>query len=72
MHESAQATVRYSLDRQVVTNPTNGKSYEVSNQYNHTWVSSDGSTIIQNQDHNYDPNGRVYPVSQSWTELSPK
>jgi hypothetical protein len=72
MHESAQATVRYSLDRQVVTNPTNGKAYEVSNQYNHTWVSSDGSTIIQNQDHNYDPNGRVYPVSQSWTELSPK
>jgi len=72
MHESAQATVRYSLDRQVVTNPANGKSYEVSNQYNHTWVSSDGSTIIQNQDHNYDPNGRVYPVSQSWSELVPK
>jgi hypothetical protein len=56
----------------VVTNPANGKSYEVSNQYNHTWVSSDGSTIIQNQDHNFDPNGQVYPVSQSWNELVPK
>ena len=72
MHQSAQATARNSLDRQVVTNPANGKSYEVSNQYNHTWVSSDGSTIIQNQDHNFDPNGQVYPVSQSWNELVPK
>jgi len=29
-------------------------------------------TLIQTQDHNFDPNGQVYPVSQSWTELVPK
>ena len=36
------------------------------------WMSSDGSTLIQTKDHTLDPNGVVYPVSQSWTELVPK
>jgi hypothetical protein len=35
-------------------------------------MSSDGSTLIQTNDHSLDPNGQVYPVSQSWTELVPK
>jgi hypothetical protein len=35
-------------------------------------MSSDGSTLIQTNDHPYDPNGQVYPISQSWTELVPK
>jgi len=66
---SAQATVRYSLDRQVFTNPNTGQTIEASNQYSHQWISSDGSTLIQTNDHTYDPNGQVYPVSQSWSEL---
>jgi hypothetical protein len=69
---SAHATALASLDRQEFKNPATGQIIEASNQYNHQWMSSDGSTLIQNNDHAFDPNGVVYPVSQSWTELVPK
>ena len=69
---SAHATALYSLDRQEFRNPATGQIVEASNQYNHQWMSSDGSTLIQTNDHTLDPNGQVYPVSQSWTELVPK
>jgi hypothetical protein len=69
---SAHATALHSLDRQDFTDPNTGKTIEASSQYNHQWISSDGSTLIQTDDHGYDPNGRVYPVTQSWTELVPK
>ena len=69
---SAHATALYSLDRQEFRNPNTGQIIEASNQYNHQWISSDGSTLIQTDSHTYDPNGRVYPVSQSWTELVAK
>jgi hypothetical protein len=68
---SAQRTAQFSLDRQTFINPSTGEKIEASNQYNHQWMSSDGSTLIQTQDHTLDPNGVVYPVSQSWTELIP-
>jgi hypothetical protein len=70
--ESAHKTAMYSLDQQEFRDPTTGKTVQASNQYNHQWISSDGSTVIQTNDHSYDPNGQVYPVSQSWTELVPK
>jgi Short C-terminal domain len=66
---SAHATALYSLDRQEFRNPNTGQVIEASNQYSHQWISSDGSTLIQTNDHTYDPNGQVYPVSQSWSEL---
>jgi hypothetical protein len=69
---SAHATALYSLDRQEFRNPATGQIVEASSQYNHQWMSSDGSTLIQTNDHTLDPNGQVYPVSQSWTELVPK
>jgi len=69
---SAHATALYSLDRQEFKNPSTGQTIEASSQYSHQWMSSDGSTLIQTNDHSYDPNGQVYPVSQSWTELNPK
>jgi hypothetical protein len=69
---SAHATALNSLDRQEFKNPSTGQTIEASNQYSHQWMSSDGSTLIQTNDHSYDPNGQVYPVSQSWTELKPK
>ena len=65
---SAHATALYSLDRQEFRNPATGQIIEASNQYNHQWISSDGSTLIQTNS-NADPNGAVYPVSQSWSEL---
>jgi hypothetical protein len=52
--------------------PNTGQVIEAGNQYNHQWISSDGSTLIQTDDHSFNPNGVVYPVSQSWTELVPK
>jgi hypothetical protein len=70
--QSAHATALNSLNRQEFRNPNTGQVIEASNQYNHQWVSSDGSTLIQTDDHGFDPNGVVYPVSQSWTELEPK
>jgi hypothetical protein len=70
--DSAHQTALHSLDRQTFINPNNGQKIEASSQYNHQWISSDGQTLIQNQDHSFDPNGSVYPVSQSWTELVPQ
>jgi hypothetical protein len=69
---SAHATALHSLDQQEFTNPNTGQTIQASSQYNHQWISSDGSTLIQTNDHTLDPNGQVYPVSQSWTELVPK
>jgi hypothetical protein len=66
---SAHATALHSLDQQEFKNPTTGQTIQASNQYNHQWMSSDGQTLIQTNDHTLDPNGQVYPVSQSWTEL---
>jgi hypothetical protein len=60
------------LDRQEFKNPNTGQTIEASSQYNHQWISSDGSTLIQTNDHSYDPNGQVYPGNQSWSELVPK
>lgn len=68
---AAHQTSLYVLDRQTFINPSTGQKIEASNQFNHQWMSSDGSTLIQTQDHTLDPNGVVYPVSQSWTELVP-
>jgi hypothetical protein len=69
---SAHATALHSLDRQEFTNPSTGQTIEASSQYSHQWMSSDGSTLIQTNDHAYDPNGQVYPGNQSWSELVPK
>ncbi len=70
--DSAHRTALYSLDQQEFRNPSTGEVVRASNQYNHQWMSSDGSTLIQTNDHTLDPNGQVYPVSQSWTELVPR
>ena len=69
---SAHATALHSLDQQEFRNPATGQIIQAGSQYNHQWMSSDGSTLIQTNDHTYNPNGQAYPVSQSWTELVPK
>ena len=69
---AARQEVQYVLDRQTFVDPATGERIEASNQFNHQWLSSDGNTLLQTQDHAYDPNGSVYPVSQSWTELVPE
>jgi hypothetical protein len=61
-----------SLGRQDFRNPATGQTIEANAYYDHQWLSSDGSTLIQTDNPNLDPNGAVYPVSQSWTELEPR
>jgi hypothetical protein len=69
---SAHKMALYAGDQQEFRNPSTGQVIQASNQYSHQWISSDGSTLIQTNDHTYDPNGLVYPVQQSWSELVPK
>jgi len=69
---SAHKMALYAGDKQEFTNPNTGQTIQTNNQYSHQWMSSDGTTLIQTNDHTYDPNGQVYPISQSWTELVPK
>ena len=72
MDASAHGVANYAADQADFVNPSTGQTIQASSQYNHQWMSSDGSTVIQTNDHSYDPNGQVSPVSQSWTELVPK
>lgn len=67
---AAHQTALYSADRGDFVNPATGQKIEASSAYNHQWVSSDGNSLIQTNDHTYDPNGRVQ-IDQSWTELVP-
>jgi hypothetical protein len=67
---AAHQTALYSLDRGDFVNPSTGQKIEASSQYNHQWITSDGNTVIQTNDHSYDPNGRVQ-IDQTWTELVP-
>ena len=41
--DSAHRTALYSLDQQEFRNPSTGEVIRASNQYNHQWMSSDGS-----------------------------
>jgi hypothetical protein len=67
---AAHQTALYAADRGDFVNPSTGQKIEASSQYNHQWVSSDGNSLIQTNDHGYDPNGQVF-LNQSWTELVP-
>ena len=70
--DMAHRQVLDSLGRQEFTNPNTGQVIQASAYYDHQWMSSDGSTLIQTDNPSLDPNGVVYPVSQSWTELKPR
>jgi hypothetical protein len=69
---AAHGQVLDSLGRQEFRNPDTGQVIQASSYYSHQWLSSDGSTLIQTDDPTLNPNGAVYPVAQSWTELVPK
>jgi hypothetical protein len=69
---AAHATALHSLDQQEFRNPNTGETIRASDQYNHQWLSSDGKTLIQTDDHTFNPNGVVDPIRESWTELEPK
>jgi len=68
---AAQMQIRDSLNRQDFIDPSSGKRIETSNQYTHSWISSDGQSVVLNGDPTFDPNGVIDPVRQSWTELIP-
>jgi hypothetical protein len=69
---AAHGQVLDSLGLRDYKNPSTGATIEASSYYNHQWLSSDGATLISTDDHSFDPNGVVYPVQQSWTELQAK
>jgi hypothetical protein len=69
--KGAHLQVLDSLGRQQFKNSDTGQLIEASSYYNHQWMSSDGSTLIQTDSPTLDPNGVVYPVNQSWVELVP-
>jgi hypothetical protein len=58
---AAQRTVQYSLHRQTFVNPASGQKIEASTQFNHNWISSDGTSAVLNDGPNFDPNGVVNP-----------
>ena len=60
-----------SLNHMTYVDPSTGRKYETSNEYTHSWISSDGTEAVLNRDPAFDPNGVVDPVRQSWTELVP-
>jgi hypothetical protein len=68
---AAQMQIRDSLNRQDFIDPNTGRRIETSNQYAHSWISSDGQSVVLNGDPTFDPNGLIDPVRQSWTELIP-
>lgn len=72
MDDAAHQTALHALDRQTFIDPNTGEKIEASSEYNHQWISSDNSTLIQTQDPTFDPNGSVDPITQSWTELVPQ
>ena len=71
--DAAHRTALYSLGRQDFINPSTGQRVEADANYNHQYMSSDGSALIQTDDHTFDPNKQVSTViSQTWTELVPR
>jgi hypothetical protein len=68
---ASQMQVRDSLNRQLFVDPNTGQKIETSNQFNHSWINSSGTAVVQNGNPNFDPNGVVDPVRESWTELIP-
>lgn len=61
-----------SLNQKDFVNPATGQTVQASSLYNHQWMSSDGSTLIQTDDHSFDPNRQVSENNQDWTELEPQ
>ncbi len=70
MDSNAHQTALYAGDRGDFIDPSNGRKIEASSQYNHQWLSSQGSALVQTNDPTYDPNDRTN-INESWTELVP-
>ncbi|MGA3210293.1 MAG: hypothetical protein ABSD20_03245 [Terriglobales bacterium] len=69
MDQSAHNTVLYALDEKAYVNPQNGQEYDLSNRYHHAYLSSDGTTVLQNNN-GFNPNG--YSPGTTWSQLEPK
>ena len=70
VHGQAQQTIRFAGDQALFHDPSTGRQIVANNDYNHQWVSGDGQTLLQTNDHSYDPNGNI--GNQTWTELVPR
>ena len=70
VHTAGQRTAIYAADQGIFQDPTTGQKFQASSDFNHQWISGDGQTMLQTNDHTYDPNGRE--GTQGWTELVPR
>lgn len=68
---AAHQQVLDSLNRADFIDPTTGRKIETSNQFSHSWISTDGTTAVLNDDATFDPNGVVEPGRQSFVQLIP-
>ncbi len=57
-------------EEETVTNPYDGKSYQIDSGANHTWMNTDGE-YIQSDDAFYDPNADYGTNYQNWQEVQP-
>ncbi len=71
VHGQAKQFIRYAGNKGLFEDPNTGQQVEASSMYNHQWMSGDGSTLVQTNNHSYDPN-REGAGSQTWTELVPR
>ena len=70
VHGQAQQFIRFAGNQSLFQDPSTGRQIVTNNDYNHQWMSGDGQTLLQTNDHSYDPNGNV--GNQTWTELVPR
>lgn len=74
-NESSDRTQRQYInsirEENTVTNPYDGKQYQVDQNYNQTWMNSNGD-YIQSNDAFYNPNGDQNVYQYDWTEVEPQ
>jgi hypothetical protein len=67
----AHQVVNFASDRADYINPATGQKLNLDYNANHSWGSTDGSTVVLSGDSTLDPNGVVDPVHSSYVELVP-
>jgi hypothetical protein len=68
---AAHQVVNFASDRADYINPATGQRLNLDYNANHSWGSTDGTTVVLSGDPTLDPNGVVEPVHSSYVELVP-
>jgi len=68
---AAHQVVNFASDRADYINPATGQRLNLDYNANHSWGSTDGTTVVLTGDPTLNPNGVVDPVRSSYVELVP-